>query len=197
MQIQKEAIKTSILSAARAEFISVGFEKASIRHITAIAQTSKSNIYNYFKDKDDLFCAVVEPALKAEESFFKDLRWSYQESSADTYGLDAQKAVMMDFMTLIFMNSDDFRLLFFRAAGSSLAGFQHRLIQSLADALESWIIAVAPQKTLSKLFYRSVAGFYVSTIEQMLLDTSALNNTERHLDEFLKFAYGGWSNILS
>ncbi len=63
MQYEKEEIRRRILDAAKQEFLENGFEGASIRAIAAKAQTAKSNLYNYFKDKDALFCAVLEPTV--------------------------------------------------------------------------------------------------------------------------------------
>jgi AcrR family transcriptional regulator len=45
MQFPKEEIKNNILMAAKEEFMKKGFEKASIRTITAAAQTSKVLLY--------------------------------------------------------------------------------------------------------------------------------------------------------
>jgi AcrR family transcriptional regulator len=51
MQFAKDEIRDRIIDAARAEFLEKGFERVSIRTITARARTAKSNLYNYFKDK--------------------------------------------------------------------------------------------------------------------------------------------------
>lgn len=48
-----------ILIAARAEFFANGFSASTIEAIAARAEVSKVTIYNWFKDKDNLFAQVV------------------------------------------------------------------------------------------------------------------------------------------
>jgi len=51
--------KHKILIAARKEFLAKGYERASLRVIGKDAGFTAGLIYSYFKDKDDLFDAVV------------------------------------------------------------------------------------------------------------------------------------------
>lgn len=196
MQTPKDEIRNNILAVAREEFSKNGFERASIRTITAKAKTSKSNVYNYFKDKDALFHAVVEPTLSGIREGFRQLREGNGARSADSYTITAQKEVIITFMTFVLSHGDDFKLLFFNSWGSSLSGFKGQLIDSLADILEDWVKTIAADKGLSRLFIRSVAGFYINTIEQLLLEDKTRELTAGNLDEFLRFVYGGWNNIL-
>jgi AcrR family transcriptional regulator len=45
VQFAKDEIRQKIIDTAREEFLEKGFEKASIRTITARAKTAKSNLY--------------------------------------------------------------------------------------------------------------------------------------------------------
>lgn len=72
MQIQKEEIRNAILKSAEAEFFKYGFEKASIRRIMKAAGTTIGNFYNYFKNKEELFTAIVKPAYDKFLGFLKD-----------------------------------------------------------------------------------------------------------------------------
>lgn len=62
MQKQKIEIKKNIERAAIQEFLAKGFLGASIRSIAKEAGVSKSNVYNYFKNKEELFYSLCEPA---------------------------------------------------------------------------------------------------------------------------------------
>lgn len=194
MQIPKEEIKNNILKVARDEFLKNGFEKASVRVITANAKTSKSNVYNYFKDKDALFCAVVEPTILEIQEGLKQLQ--SRNRYANTYDIGAQKDVIYNFVNFAFGHSEDIKLLFSYSSGSSLQGYKNYLIDSVADVLENWVRQIAPGKSLSKLFLRSVAGFYIGVIEQLIMEGKAKEQAAGHFDEFLKFIYGGWKSTL-
>ena len=63
MQYSKDDIQKEILKAAEKVFLENGFPKASMREIAQEAQVGLSNIYNYFKSKDDIFCTVVRPVI--------------------------------------------------------------------------------------------------------------------------------------
>lgn len=196
MQILKEEIKNNIVKAAKVEFLQKDFENASIVCITRRAKTSKSNVYNYFPNKDALFCEIVENTRKSMDDFLAQLKTAKPNLEIETYTLEAQKAVILDFVNLMMANKEDFRLLFFKSAGSSMNGYKNLIIDSFADALEIWINTISPKRNLSRFFISSIARFYVSPIEQYLLQDEAQEIRSEHMQEFLLFVYGGWKNLL-
>ena len=152
VQIPKEQVKKDIMAAAREEFLAKGYEKASIRAITSKARTSTTNVYNYFKDKDALFGAVLEPTLSGINSGLEDIRLQNREKQAG-YSLRAQKDVMARFIDYIFDHKEDFELLLFHSSGSSLSNFKNEVIRELAVVLEDWIRYAAPDKKHSEYIY--------------------------------------------
>ena len=63
MQFQKDDIREKILAAASDTFLTQGFGKASMRVIANKAGISTSNMYNYFKSKEELFYAIADPVF--------------------------------------------------------------------------------------------------------------------------------------
>jgi AcrR family transcriptional regulator len=63
MQFQKDDIRDKILAAAKETFLSHGFDKASMREIAKKAGISTSNMYNYFKSKEQLFYTITDPVV--------------------------------------------------------------------------------------------------------------------------------------
>lgn len=57
---QDPAKRAQILDGAKRCFMGVGFEAASMNDITSEAGVSKGTIYVYFKDKEDLFKALID-----------------------------------------------------------------------------------------------------------------------------------------
>jgi AcrR family transcriptional regulator len=197
MQMPKEDVRNSILAAAREEFLKNGFEKASVRKITAAAKTSKSNVYNYFQDKDDLFAAVVEPTLSALKKGMEELKAGNRERKAATYSMEAQGEVIIRIMEFVFHNAEDFKLLLFCSSGSSLSKFKDQATGALAEVLSDWIAIAAPDKGISEYFIQMVAGFYIGSMEQMLARGITKDQAASHFEVFLKFVYGGWKAVLS
>ena len=54
------SIDPRILESAKQEFLTLGFEKASLKRICEQAQVTTGALYKRYRGKDDLFCAVVE-----------------------------------------------------------------------------------------------------------------------------------------
>jgi AcrR family transcriptional regulator len=68
---EDSAKRRQIVEGARAVFLSKGFDAASMADIAKAAGVSKGTLYVYFKDKDELFAAIVrgECASQAEGVF--------------------------------------------------------------------------------------------------------------------------------
>lgn len=60
----REAVRRSILDAARDLFVAEGFENVSIRKIAERIEYSPAAIYGYFPGKDDIFFALAEEGFR-------------------------------------------------------------------------------------------------------------------------------------
>ena len=90
MQYSKDDIQKEILKAAEKVFLENGFPKASMREIAQEAQVGLSNIYNYFKSKDDIFCTVVRPVISAFERMLHEHHGRYV---ADIMEMDSTESL--------------------------------------------------------------------------------------------------------
>jgi AcrR family transcriptional regulator len=61
---EREAIRRSILDAARDLFVKEGYENVSIRKIAERIEYSPAAIYGYFSSKDDIFYALAEEGFR-------------------------------------------------------------------------------------------------------------------------------------
>ena len=59
---EKETRKR-LIESAETEFFEKGYLKASLRRICASAGVTTGALYFFYKDKEDLFAAIVEPPL--------------------------------------------------------------------------------------------------------------------------------------
>ncbi len=59
MQVLKEEVRQRIIKSARREFKKCGFEKASMRSIASSANMTVGNLYRYYKNKEDLYGAII------------------------------------------------------------------------------------------------------------------------------------------
>ena len=63
MQVQKDHIRDQLIRAAKVHFMEYGYNKASLRNIAKDINATTGTLYSYFKNKDELLMAVVQPAL--------------------------------------------------------------------------------------------------------------------------------------
>ena len=196
MQYAKDAIRQKILEIARGEFLEKGFERASIRSITAKAKTSKSNLYNYYPDKDALFCAVLTPTINQIQIGLALAKQYNVPKEVDDYTLSSQQYVITAIYHFLVENANDARLLLFRAQGSSLENYKYEVLDSFAENMIEWTASIHSKRPVSRLFVKTVCSFYFNMIEQLLRE-----ETPTEIKEFIReisgFIYYGWKNVLS
>ena len=59
MQKLKSDIQKTILDAAEYLFTRKGYKNTSMREIATKADVGLNNIYNYFSNKDEIFCHIL------------------------------------------------------------------------------------------------------------------------------------------
>lgn len=69
---ERLARREEILDAARTVFSERGFEKAKLDEIAEVAELGKGTIYNYFKNKEELFVSVIVRGIQRLQSFIED-----------------------------------------------------------------------------------------------------------------------------
>ena len=76
----REAVRRSILDAARDLFVTEGYRNVSIRKIAEKIEYSPAAIYGYFPSKDDIFYALAEEGFRLLHSgdFTEDLEAAFQ-----------------------------------------------------------------------------------------------------------------------
>lgn len=194
MQYAKDEIRQRIIDVAREEFLDKGFEKASIRTITSKAQTAKSNLYNYFKDKDDLFRAVLEPTMTEIRSGLEMAKQYNVPKETGDYTLSSQQLVIGVISKFVVQHTADVKLLLFKAQGSSLEGFKYEVLDAFTDNMYEWTRSIRTKKDVSRLFVRTVCSFYLNLIEQLfLVGTPA--DMAKFMNEISIFVYHGWKNV--
>ena len=76
MQVKKDDIQKKILAVSERLFIKNGYENTSLKMIADKSYISKSNIYRYYKSKEEIYETLVGPArteiIKLLSFFFTD-----------------------------------------------------------------------------------------------------------------------------
>ena len=194
-QYIKDEIRLKIIDAAREEFLEKGFGKSSVRKITAVAKTSKSNLYNYFRDKDNLFCSVLGPTLKKIREGLEAVKQFNVPKSLDAYTKESQMKVVGVVYGFVAENIKNIRLLLFKSQGSSLEGFKQELLEKFTDNMCEWVKSINQEKDISRLFVRCVCNFYIGMVEQAILYGKP-EEMQKFSHEFTDFIFYGWKGLL-
>ncbi len=123
MQTRKVEISAKILQAATDLFLEKGFLGTSMREIAGRCGIVVGNIYNYYRDKDELFKVIVSPAIAALEAIalsHKEHRLNYLEAFGESGDVSV---VVEEYLILIERFRTPLKLLLLRANGSALENF--------------------------------------------------------------------------
>lgn len=137
--------RQKLIESALAEFREKGYAKASLRKICANAGVTTGALYFFFKNKDDLFSAIIEPPLEKlrailEEHNREDERSmsaggnfsALSETSKDEHGEIAESIV--DFL---YDNYDAFILLLTKAQGSLYENVRDEFVAIMEDGFRA------------------------------------------------------------
>ena len=164
--------------AIKAEFLEKGFEGASIRSIGARAGMTSAGLYRHYKDKEDMFNAMVEPLIADIRKWTEHhISKKNELSSRKVKGDDLFGESFVDLVRdVILPKKDEFRLLFACSAGTKYENFIHDYVEENQKAF------------VKALVHLKKNGYPVKVIEEeelhMLLSAWLEQNPE--LKDFLQ-----------
>lgn len=134
-------IDPRILESAKQEFLALGFEKASLKHICEQAKVTTGALYKRYRGKEDLFCAVVKDTVSdlqniVEEKSSVDLNAMSDEALIKAWDMDVD--YMMWWFRFLYDRHDGFVLLLKCAEGTSYSNFQHDWVEAMTAATNAY-----------------------------------------------------------
>lgn len=202
-QFKKDEVRLAILKSARREFSLYGFQGANLRDIAKRAEQKPANIYNYFKNKDDLFRGVVAETLEAIETGIKFIKNWHPSDSQPVYSLEEERQTLLTIVDYIDKNREDVYLIAFKAQGSSLAYLKEELITETKRVFTGAISEVVRYSagkysyTPSEFFFSSVNRYFLDSMLEMLRQEMKYDEMLAYIDEMLIFYYNGIMALMS
>ncbi len=201
MQYPKENIRNRILIIARKEFLIHGYKGTSMRTIAKNTEVSLSNIYNYFKNKDEIFREVLTPVITDLDKIIDSHN---NEDNLDIKIFESReylKKHTMIFVELILQYREELKILFLNSHGSELEGFTEEYIEKntkkgleylqLMKARYPWL-----NINVSDFFIHTMSSWWVSTISELIMHDLTRDELEIFLNEYMSYSTGGWKNIM-
>lgn len=206
MQIKKNEIEQALLEAAETEFYACGFEHASVRRIMRTAGVSIGNFYNYFKNKEELYYAVVGEAYHTFVHFMNQQEHEdkslFSSNLMKTPGWQQQLPMLLQQVLPDYINSilPDFDIRFvILLEGSQGTRYEHtgeQMIKLVKDHLQQHLdeTETTLPDNICELLARQFLDGLISIIKQNLTDKDARNTLLAH---YLVFYVTGVAGLIN
>lgn len=195
MQVKKQEILYDLLQSATDEFLANGYRDTSLRKIAANVHLTKGAIYSYFENKNHLFEKVVEPAINYLTYALPPERGEYNYS----YSLERSIHSFNKFADIITRYKVQFKLLLFRASGSSFDNYRETIIQMYSESFHNiWYFFTGEEEHLSainEMFIHTLASTYVSVIEEIVLHDPTKVEIDQYATQLALLIGSGIQNI--
>lgn len=201
MQVLKEDIRGRILTVARHRFEQKGYSKTSMREIAELAEIGVGNIYNYFTNKDELFCEVVRPVLCALEAMLQEHHGIRGEDIMTMKSEKYLKACIDEYVSLIDKHRPLMEILLFRAQGSSLEYFRESYTDRSTELVKAWFVSMQQKypeinTAMSDFIIHLHTVWMFTLFEELLIHSVPRQEMETILHDYILFEIQGWRAII-
>ena len=201
MQVLKEDIRGRILTVARHRFEQKGYSKTSMREIAELAEIGVGNIYNYFTNKDELFCEVVRPVLCALEAMLQEHHGIRGEDIMTMKSEKYLKACIDEYVSLIDKHRPLMEILLFRAQGSSLEYFRESYTDRSTELVKAWFASMQQKypeinTAMSDFIIHLHTVWMFTLFEELLIHSVPRQEMETILHDYILFEIQGWRALI-
>ena len=190
-----------IISAATQEFLEKGFQNASTRSIAARAGMTSGGLYRHFQDKEDMFAALVEPALKEFRLWMEaHIRRGYSGAlSGDFSAMWKDNEVDM-IREVVYPNLDAFRLILCCSQGTRYENFVDNLVKEhqaiMMEVFENLRAQGVPVKDVSEEELHILMSAYTTAMFEPIAHNYSLEKAMHHLKTIEDFFLPGWHDLM-
>lgn len=193
-----------IVKAAMQEFQAKGYEQASMKAIADAVGMTSAALYRHFASKQDMFAALVQPAIDALNDWNdKHVASSYDILEQENYELmwefdsGCNDARMV--LDVMYQQPDAFRLLICCAAGTPYEDCVHDLTEKCTDEmmrfLQSCRARGLPAREVQRDEMHMLVSAYNAALIQPIEHGYDRADAERYLKTMIDFFTPGWRMI--
>lgn len=206
MQFQKDNIREMILNVSTELFLRDGYQKASMRDIAERVGISVSNLYNYFRNKDAIFSAIVAPVVARFNNTLEEYHGNVGHNGNDNINNISADSVL-DVMTerytdILRCYRPQMKLLFFQAQGTSLEHFKDEFTDRSTSMVQDWFARLKKHVPEAKV---DITDFFVhintvwlfTVIEEIISHNISDDDAKRIFGEYGMFQMLGWGQMLN
>jgi len=196
-----EITKTKILESAKKEFLEKGFTAASLRTIAANAGLTTGAMYRHFKDKDALFCALVDDAIDFTNEMINHAgRQNHENIETLQKHADEEMENMNTFIEYIYSNFDAFVLLFTKSAGSTHENFLEQIsddfTEKCMETVEWSVEKFSITKKIDKMSIHVLATSIVRAYSEIIFHNMEKEEAFTFMNNIQEFFHFGFMHML-
>lgn len=202
MQTLKDDTRKRLLAIAHKELVDKGFKNTSMRTIARLADISLGNVYNYFRNKDGMFRAVMHPLLTALDNYIKMHNAPGQLTINQFFMKEYQEKNMKDFLKIIHDFRPELKLLLFGAAGTLLENYREYLIERQADTGREYLELMKEKYPhlnidVSDFFMHIICSGWMAVLSEIVSHEEMTDGqAERFLKEYITYGTAGWKELI-
>ena len=181
--------KKKILDSAMTEFLDKGFMNASLRTIAANAGLTTGAMYRHFKDKDALFCALVDDAIEfaTKAVMMGDVSHHMNlDTLASKEHFEEENRQTNELLNYMFDNFDAYTLLLTKAAGSTHEHFQEEICDLYTKNCEQLFNWLFKNKISSRKIDKMSAHFIASTVINAFMEIITHRMTKKAALQYIE-----------
>ena len=188
---EKEETRAKIIAVAKEEFLEYGFEKSSLRRICSKAGCTTGAIYFFFKDKDELFCEIVNqvliPVQRAISEHIVEDKESFNHLLVDA-DFEHEINLADRLVDILYSNREESLILLTKAAGSSLCVAE--LEKEYGELAE--IYAKQEGKKVDKYMVHWLSHLHVEAYIHLVTHEEDVNAAKKRTRKIMLFLVKGW-----
>lgn len=202
MQKAKDNIRKKLLQTAECLFRQKGFSKTSMREISDISCVGLSNIYNYFENKNEIFCEIVKPVTQAFEVILQKHHGDGRQDFNDMWSPDYLQRTTEEYMDMIHKHRRLMTILFFRAQGSSLEKFREQFTNRSTELVKEHMQCM---KKMHDGHHPDISDFTIhlhtvwmfTLLEEYIIYRPTPEELGKIITEYVTFELAGWRELTS
>lgn len=204
MPRDKTASHEKIVEAAMREFQEKGFEQASMKAVADAVGMTSAALYRHFASKQDMFAALVQPAVDALDAWEKQhVAASYEvleqggsETMWEFGGDNNDVALVLDVM---YAQPEVFRLLICCAAGTPYETFVHDMTEACTDEMMRFLQSCKKRgfsvREIQRDEMHMLVSAYFAALVQPIEHGYDKADAERYLKTIIDFFTPGWRMV--
>ena len=200
MPRDKTANHIKIMAAAKAEFMEVGFDRASMRSIADRCGMTAAGIYRHCRDKEDLFDQIVSPAVERINEWIDAHVARYIDAVNQDERMQWGDSEIDMMREVVYPNMEEYHLLLAKSKGSKYENFLHDLTEQSQNRLLSYIPILKSQGyavwDIEPKELHLLLSAYTTAMFEPVVHNYSMEEALRCLKTVEAFFLPGWKKLM-